>query len=331
MYSIIRSRAGLVALVFALISISLVSALPISFPAAQSGLSSPLSLSPNNPSHDGQNLIQHDTRRIPKFSVNASGQMSGAPAATRALSGKYNPMDTDDDQLVRRNVFSKIKHAFQSLGHKIKSGFQKLGQDIKHVAQKIGSGIKKVAQKVGSGIKKVAQKIGSGIKRVAQKVGAGIKKVAKKIGSGIKTAAKKVWHFMKTTGAKIVKFGLKVVQTVGTAVAKVVSFIPDVGKPLERAIDGVAKGAGMISDKIHVKLPPKLQKTVNGMDKADKYMEYIPRRRDLSDEEAFQQRDISDKYYFESDSDDISLASEHLYLDEESYVDDDYEHSEHWE
>jgi len=286
MYSNIRSRAGLVALVLALISISLVSALPIPSPATQSP-------SPSNPSYDGQNHIQHDIRRIEKFSLN--GQISRAPSAT---SDKHNamPVVTYDDQLVRRNIFSKIKHAFQSFGHKVKAGFQKLGQGIKHVAQKAV---------------------------------AGIKTVAKKVGSGIKTAVKKVGHFIKTTGAKIVKFGLKVVQAVGTAVAKVASFIPEVGKPLERAIDGVAKGAGMISDKIHVKLPPRLEKGVEVMNKADKIMEYIPRRRDLSDEEAFQQRDINDKYHSEEFGlDDISLASEHLHLNEESDVDDDYEH---WE
>ena len=134
-------------------------------------------------------------------------------------------------------------------------------------------------------------------------------------------AAQKVGHFIKTTGAKIVKFGLKVVQTVGTAVSKVVSFIPEVGKPLERVISGVSKAAGVISDKIHVKLPAKLQKVENGMDKADKIMSYIPRRRDLSEQEDFQQRDISDAYYFE-ERDDTSLEHD----GEEYYSDDDYEY-----
>jgi hypothetical protein len=349
MYSNIRSRAGLVALVFALISISLVSAFPIPIPVPQPDLSSALS-SRSTPSRNGEpGLIQPDTHRIAK--ILSKAQMSRAPAAVRALAGKHNLLDTDDDQLLRRNVFSKIKQGFQKLGHAIKSAAQKVGSGIKKaaqkvgggikkvaqkvgsgikkaaqkvgggikkVAQKVGSGIKKAAQKVGAGIKKVAQKVGSGIKKVAQKVGSGIKKAAQKVGSGIKTAAKKVGQFMKTTGAKIAKFGLQVVDTVGTAVGKVASFIPDVGKPLERAIVGVSKVAGVVSDKIHTNLSPKLQKGMNVMKKADKIMGYIPRRRDLSEEEAFQQRDTSDGYYFEEPAD-ISL--DHQEDDDEYYLD----------
>jgi hypothetical protein len=293
MYSNIRSRAGLAALVFALISISLVSALPISFPASQSELSS--TLSPSSSNHDGHNHIQHDTRRVAKFSVN--DQMS------RALILQHTSIDTDNDQLVRRNIFSKIKKGFQNLGH-----------DIKHVAQKVGSGIKKAAQTVGSGIKKVAQKVGSGIKQVAQKVG-----------SGIKTAAKKVGNFVKTTGAKIAKFGFKVVQSVGMAIGDVASFIPDVGKPLQQAINGVSKVAGVVSDHIHAKLSAKLNKGMSVMNTANKIMSVV--RRDLSDEETFQQRDISDTYYSgEADWDDISLTLEHSYFDNDYNLD-----HEHWE
>jgi len=130
---------------------------------------------------------------------------------------------------------------------------------------------------------------------------------------------------VKTTGAKVAKFGLKVVQTVGEVVAKASSFIPDVGKPIEKAIDGVSKAAGVISDHIHAKLSAKLQKGMNVMNKADKIMSYF--RRDEVEEEDFQQREISDAYYFEElHSDDMSL--EHH---EGSYFDDDYEHHLHWD
>ena len=78
-YFNIRSRAGLVVLVFALI-ISLVSAAPI--PAIESGLSS-TSSHRSNPSLNGQDHIQLDTPRIPKIPF--SGRMSTLPAATRAL------------------------------------------------------------------------------------------------------------------------------------------------------------------------------------------------------------------------------------------------------
>jgi hypothetical protein len=284
MYSNIRSRAGLVALLFTLIGISLVSAAPIPSSIPQSGLSSTV-LPHSNLSHNGQNHIQPSLK----------GHMSKASPATR-VSYKHNTDDTDDNQLRRRNIFKKIGHA-----------------------------IKSAAQKVGSGIKKVATKVASGVKQVAQKAGAGIKKAAQKVGSGIRIAAKKVEHFAKTTGATVAKFGLKVAQTVGNVVAKAASFIPDVGKPLEKAIGGVAKVYGAASDAIHAHISTKLQKGMKVMNTANKVMSYF--RRDLSDEELFQQRDNSDAHYFEEfeefDSDDISL--EHLHQ-EEFYFDNNYEH-----
>jgi len=44
------------------------------------------------------------------------------------------------------------------------------------------------------------------------------------------------------------------------------------------------------------------------MDKADQIMGYIPRRREFSEEEAFQQRDIGETYHFE-ERDDIALEN----------------------
>ena len=154
--------------------------------------------------------------------------------------------------------------------------------------------------------------------------------VAQKVGNGIKTgaptrkcinarfliltsitilAAKKVWHFVKTTGAKVAKFGLKVVQSVGEVVGKVAQFIPAIGKPIQQAIHGVSKIAGVISDHINVKLPGKLEKGMKVMNKANQIMDYIPRRRDFSEEEAFEQRDISEAYYFEERDDDVALEN----------------------
>ena len=89
---------------------------------------------------------------------------------------------------------------------------------------------------------------------------------------------------MKTTGAKVAKFGLKVVESVGEAAGKVASFIPGVGKPIDRAIEGVSKLAGVASDHIHVKLSKKLQKGMNVMNKADQIMDHIPRRREFSED-----------------------------------------------
>ena len=129
----------------------------------------------------------------------------------------------------------------------------------------------------------------------------------------INLAANKVGTFMKTTGAKIAKFGFKVVESVGEVAGKVAGFIPGIGKPIGKAIEGVSKVAGVISDHIHAKLPGNLQKGMNIMNKADKIMGYIPRRREFSEEDAFQQRDISEAYHFE-ERDAIALGNR-----EESY------------
>ena len=136
-------------------------------------------------------------------------------------------------------------------------------------------------------------------------------------------AAKKVWGFMKTTGAKIAKVGLKVFESVGEVVGKFASFIPGIGKPIQQAIHGVSKVAGVVSDHIPAKLSKKLEKGMNIMNKADTIMGYIPRRREFSEEESFQQRDISEAYHFE-ERDDIALENrEESYF--EAYKRDIYE------
>ena len=127
--------------------------------------------------------------------------------------------------------------------------------------------------------------------------------------------AGKVWHWVKTTGAQVAKFGLKVVESVGKVVGKIASVIPVIGKPIDRAIEGVSEAAGVISDHINVKLPKKLQKGVDIMNTADKYLGYIPRRREFSEEEDFKQPDIDEAYDFE-EYDDIALENR-----EESYFD----------
>jgi len=270
---------------------------------------------------NGQDRTQLElgAARIPEISLR--GRTTTLPRAAKLeLTRRQIPIDVDE-QLVRRNIFSKIKHAFQSLGHKIKSGFQKAGSAIKKGFQKVGGAIKKGFQKAGGAIKKGFQKVkqgfqkaGSAIKKGFQKAGHAIKKVAVKVGNGIKHAAKKVWHFVKTTGAKVAKFGLKVVQSVGEVVGHVASFIPGIGKPIQQAIHGVTKVAGVISDHIHVKLGAKLEKGMKIMNKADQIMDYIPRRREFLEEEGFQQRDIGEAYHFE-ERDDIDALENR----EESY------------
>ena len=129
--------------------------------------------------------------------------------------------------------------------------------------------------------------------------------------SSLSIAAKKVGHFIKTTGAQVAKFGLKVVQTWEKAGSKILRYIPRIGKPLSKVADAISKVAGTASDHINVKLPSKLEKGMNVMNKANKVMGYMPR--EFSEEEGFQQRDIDDAYYFE-ERNDIALENR-----EESY------------
>lgn len=136
-------------------------------------------------------------------------------------------------------------------------------------------------------------------------------------------------NWVKNTGAKAAKFGLKVVESVATSASKLASAVP-ILRPLGKAIDGVAKGAGAASDAIKVnwnknsKVDKRLQNGLKAMDKVHKVESFIPRRRDLSEEEAVQQREIVqvDGYYFEErdESDDIALEDR-----EESYFDADEE------
>jgi len=153
----------------------------------------------------------------------------------------------------------------------------------------------------------VRRSVGSKIKAAFRKAGKAIKHGFQKLGKGIVTAAKKVGKFIKKTGAKIIKFGMKVLESVGDVVGKVVGFIPGL-KPLGKAIEGVSKVAGVISDHIHTHLSKALEKGMRVMEKANKILRFVPRRRDLSEEEAFQHQDISDAYYFE-ERDDITLEN----------------------
>jgi len=302
-----------------------------------------------------------------------TGRMSTLPAVTRALTRRQEISTDMDDQLVRRSIWDKIKHAFQSFGRKIKSGFQKAGAAIKHGFQKFGEKVKSGFQKAGAAIKSGFQKFGAkvksgfqkagaaiksgfqkfgakvksgfqtfgakvksgfqtagrAIKSGFQKAGAAIKSGFQKVGKGIVYAAKKVGKFLKTTGLKILKFGTKIVEVAEQAIGKVVSFIPVIGKPLGKALEGASKVWGVISDHIPVKLTGKLAKGVQVMDKVHDVLDFVPRRRDLSEEEAFQQRDIrvSDTYYFgKRDHDDVALENREEFYFEDIYERDIYEH-----
>ena len=114
----------------------------------------------------------------------------------------------------------------------------------------------------------------------------------------------------------------------GDVVGKVAGFIPAIGKPIDRAIEGVSKVAGVISDHINVKLPGNLQKGMDVMNKADQIMGYIPRRREFLEEEGFQQRDIGEAYLFEERDDTALENREESYYERdiyERYYDQDWE------
>ena len=93
-------------------------------------------------------------------------------------------------------------------------------------------------------------------------------------------------HFVKTTGAQVAKFGLKLVSTAQKVASKVVSFVPVVGKIAGKALEGVSAGLNAASNAIHVKIPGRLQKGVNVMNKVRKISGYVPR--ELSE---FEERD----------------------------------------
>jgi hypothetical protein len=135
--------------------------------------------------------------------------------------------------------------------------------------------------------------------------------------------AKKVGTFIKKTAGEALKFGLKVAQSIGNVLGHAVSFIPGVGKVIQQVIHAGTKAVGFFSDHIKAPLSKKLQKGMGIMNKANKYMGYIPRRRDFSEEEAFQQRDIGEANYFEERGDIALENREESYF--EAYERDIYE------
>lgn len=98
--------------------------------------------------------------------------------------------------------------------------------------------------------------------------------------------AKQARTFIKHA-AGATKFGLQVTATVTEAAGKVAGFFPGFGKIAGKGLEGVSKGANMISNKIPAHLSGKMEAGMEFMNKADKIMRYIPRRRDLSAEDSF--------------------------------------------
>ncbi|KAF8886073.1 hypothetical protein CPB84DRAFT_1850216 [Gymnopilus junonius] len=103
----------------------------------------------------------------------------------------------------------------------------------------------------------VFSKLKHAVKRAANK----IKKGVKKVGKGFQKAA----HYLKENGAKIGKFGLKILAATASAAGRLTKFIPGVGTAVSMALKGVAMGANIASDKIHVHLGGALGKIAGGL------------------------------------------------------------------
>jgi len=109
-----------------------------------------------------------------------------------------------------------------------------------------------------------------------ESIAAKIRHAFHKVGEGISHAVHAVGHFIKTTGAKIAKVGLKIVATVQKVAAKVVGWLPGIGKPLGKIMEGESEGLNKASDAIHAHIGGKLGQAMHRMDKAQKIVGYIP-------------------------------------------------------
>jgi hypothetical protein len=128
--------------------------------------------------------------------------------------------------------------------------------------QKVGNTIKSGFQKAGGAIKKGFQKAGSAIKKGFQKVGGAIKAGAQKVKQGFQTAGR----FIKKYAPVVAKFGLKVISAAQSVAARVVKYIPVIGKPLSEVLKVESKGLNMASNAIHANLPSSLKKGTQVLD-----------------------------------------------------------------
>ena len=138
--------------------------------------------------------------------------------------------------------------------------------------QKVGNKIKSGFQKAGSAIKKGFQKAGSAIKKGFQKVGSVIKAGAQKVKQGFVTAGKAIKKF----APMVAKFGLKVISAAQSVAARVVKYIPVIGKPASELLKLESKGLNKASDAIHADLPSQLKKGSEILDDIrDPFGEYL--------------------------------------------------------
>lgn len=101
--------------------------------------------------------------------------------------------------------------------------------------------------------------------------------------------AKKVVNYVKTKGPEIGKVALKAASTAVEGASKFVQFIPVVGKPLSKVMDVGGKLLNKASNSIHTKVDGGVGNALNGMNKAQQVLKFIPRELAGS----YHQRDVA--------------------------------------
>jgi hypothetical protein len=79
---------------------------------------------------------------------------------------------------------------------------------------------------------------------------------------GFQTAGK----FIKKYAPMVAKFGLKVISAAQSVAARVVKYIPVIGKPVSELLKVESKGLNMASNAIHADLPSQLKKGTEVLD-----------------------------------------------------------------
>ncbi|KAF9473953.1 hypothetical protein BDN70DRAFT_937040 [Pholiota conissans] len=143
-------------------------------------------------------------------------------------------------------------------------------------------------------IRNAFRKVGNAIKHVVKKAGKSIKRVAQKVFSGVKKIARKTKQFIKDNGAKIAKIGLKGIAAATKVGSKFVGYIPGVGKVLSKGMARASKAADFAANRIHANMDGKLGQAMDGMDKAEHYIGYIPR--EVFEEESLLERAFEEFY-----------------------------------
>jgi len=213
----------------------------------------------------------------------------------KEYASKRNGFDSDFSELYRRNIFSKMRDSFRSLGRKVSSGFQSFGSKVNHgfqsfgrktqasfqtLGRKVNAPFKNLGGKIKSGFQNFGGKVNSGFQKFGGQVNTGFRKVkagfhqaGRVLNKGFQKATgvlnkgfKIAGQYLKQNGAKIAKVGLKLYAAYASTAAKIVKYIPGVGQPLSMALKGVAMGANIGSSQIPADMSGKFGEVSKGID-----------------------------------------------------------------